>query len=34
LLASLSSFFAFFVVYLALFYAQSSCVLPYDHSIA
>ena len=33
LLASLSFFFAFVVVYLALFYAQSFCVLPYDHSM-
>ena len=33
LLASLSSFFAFVVVYLALFYAQFFCVLPYDHSM-
>ena len=33
LLASLSFFFAFGVVYLALFYAQFFCVLPYDHSM-
>ena len=31
-LAALSSSFAFVVVYLALFDAQSSSVLPYDHS--
>ena len=33
LLAALSSFFAFVVVYLALFCAQFFCVLPYDHSM-